>query len=380
MKILLSLLGNTIGTTGGVEKVLCNMANAMVERGHDVTILTFEDKCGYPFFYLDKKVDFINLGIGHKLSHFFFNVTSFYLDKDEKELKRLMCDCKQIADIIREKTISLGVDIIITFEKRSEVVFKEFIELDVPIITMFHFNYNNILQNHKLHYIYEKSNCIQVLTNNDLIKTKELIKNPRIICIPNAVPQYEELALLANQRIITVGRIDPRQKRQHLLIEAFALIHNKYSKWIVDIYGDKNFDRKYYKHCCRLIEKYGLQDKIKFCGTTNNVREELLKSSIFAFPSAYEGFPLALTEALSVGLPAVGYKSCAGTNEVIIDGENGFLCDDCVDSLAFSLDKLMGDRELRVKMGKVAKTDMKQFSPEKIWNKWESLIEEVLRN
>lgn len=50
MRILLSLIGNTIGSTGGVEKVLCNMANAMVERGHEVTIFAFENKAGEPFF------------------------------------------------------------------------------------------------------------------------------------------------------------------------------------------------------------------------------------------------------------------------------------------------------------------------------------------
>ena len=92
MKILLSLIGNTIGTTGGVEKVLCNMANAMVARGHEVTILAFENKEGEPFFNLDERVHFLNLGIGHKLSHFLFNITSFYLDKDKKELKRLLTD------------------------------------------------------------------------------------------------------------------------------------------------------------------------------------------------------------------------------------------------------------------------------------------------
>ena len=380
MKILLSLIGSTIGTTGGVEKVLCNMANAMVERGHEVTILTFEDKEGKPFFKLDERVNFLNLGIGHKLNHFWFNITSFYLNKDRKEVKRLMNDCQKIADVINNRVSDIYADILITFEQRSEVIFKKFINLNIPIITMFHFDYNTVLRNKLLHYLYEKSNCLQVLTKNDLVATKKLIKNTDIVCIPNAVPQSEKQAQLDAKKIITVGRIDPKQKRQDLLIEAFKIVSEKHSEWKLDIYGDTSFNKNYYNECIELIKKYKLEDKVEFCGITKDVEGVLLNSSIFAFPSAYEGFGMALAEGMSVGLPAVGYKSCPAVNELIKDGETGLLCDDGAEPLAQALEKLMSDKELRVKMGKAAKADMAQFAPEKIWDKWEELMDKELKN
>lgn len=380
MKILLSLIGSTIGTTGGVEKVLCNMANAMVERGHEVTILTFEDKEGKPFFKLDERVNFLNLGIGHKLNHFWFNITSFYLNKDRKEVKRLMNDCQKIADVINNRVSDIHADILITFEQRSEVIFKKFINLNIPIITMFHFDYNTVLRNKLLHYLYEKSNCLQVLTKNDLVATKKLIKNTDIVCIPNAVPQSEKQAQLDAKKIITVGRIDPKQKRQDLLIEAFKIVSEKHSEWKLDIYGDTSFNKNYYNECIELIKKYKLEDKVEFCGITKDVEGVLLNSSIFAFPSACEGFGMALAEGMSVGLPAVGYKSCPAVNELIKDGETGLLCDDGAEPLAQALEKLMSDKELRVKMGKAAKADMAQFAPEKIWDKWEELMDKELKN
>lgn len=52
------------------------------------------------------------------------------------------------------------------------------------------------------------------------------------------------------------------------------------------------------------------------------------ETDIFAFPSHHEGFPLALTEAMGVGIPAVGYRSCPAVNELIHDGEDGYLTDD----------------------------------------------------
>ena len=112
-------------------------------------------------------------------------------------------------------------------------------------------------------------------------------------------------------------------------------------------------------------------------GATDNVLDVYNKAAIFAFPSAYEGFPLALTEAMSAGLPAVGCKSCPAVNELIKDGENGFLCENGVDAFAQALEKLMSDEELREKMGQAAKEDMKQYDPDKIWDMWEKLIEQV---
>ena len=102
------------------------------------------------------------------------------------------------------------------------------------------------------------------------------------------------------------------------------------------------------------------------------------EADIFAFPSAFEGFGMALAEGMSVGLPAVGYKNCPAVNELIKDGETGFLCDDGVEPLAQALDKLMGDKELRVKMGKAAKADMAQYAPEKIWDQWDDLMKKVI--
>ena len=88
--------------------------------------------------------------------------------------------------------------------------------------------------------------------------------------------------------------------------------------------------------------------------------------------------PLALTEAMAAGLPAIGYKSCPSVNELIIDGYNGFLCDDGIDDFAEKLKILMSDAELRKKMGENARKSMEKFAPEKIWDQWEALIKEVV--
>jgi glycosyltransferase involved in cell wall biosynthesis len=80
---------------------------------------------------------------------------------------------------------------------------------------------------------------------------------------------------------------------------------------------------------------------------------------------------------MGVGIPAIGYKSCPAVNELIHDGENGFLVDDGAGPLAEALRKLMESPALRRKMGQNAQESMKPFAPHVVWDEWDRLIQEV---
>lgn len=80
---------------------------------------------------------------------------------------------------------------------------------------------------------------------------------------------------------------------------------------------------------------------------------------------------------MSMGLPAVGYKSCSAVNELIQNGKNGFLCNDGAEALRTNMEKLMDNKELRVMMGNNAIRSVERFSPEIIWSEWEKLIEDI---
>ena len=197
--------------------------------------------------------------------------------------------------------------------------------------------------------------------------------------IPNIVPQYD--IAKATKRlpvIIDVARLDKKQKRQHLLLEAFAKISKQFPQWRVELWGEEQGGETYTRKLRGIIQKYHLEKQVKLCGNTDDVLSVYRRASILAFPSAYEGFPLAMTEAMSAGLPVVAYRSCPAVNELVRDGETGLLVDDGVDALAEGLKKLMEDQELRERMGKAAHESMKEFASEKIWDQWESLMQDVI--
>ena len=127
-----------------------------------------------------------------------------------------------------------------------------------------------------------------------------------------------------------------------------------------------------------MIAASGSENRISFCGTTSNVPAVLANADLYVMPSAYEGFGLSLAEGMSMGLPAVGYRSCPAVNELIRDGENGLLADDGADGLAEKMALLMRDRDFRMRMGRAARASMRAYAPEIIWGQWEELMYDVV--
>lgn len=95
---------------------------------------------------------------------------------------------------------------------------------------------------------------------------------------------------------------------------------------------------------------------ISWLGYRTDVRDLLCQCHIVALPSYYmEGLPKSLIEAAAVGRPIITCNS-VGCKETVVNGVNGYLIPPKnVDALVEKLDMLLGDKELRVKMGKAGR-------------------------
>jgi phosphatidylinositol alpha-1,6-mannosyltransferase len=166
-------------------------------------------------------------------------------------------------------------------------------------------------------------------------------------------------------RLLSVGRLWPR-KGHAQVIEAVARIHGSHPGlryWIAGTGGKEEELR-------RLARERGVEDRIRFLGYVPEEELSALYRSCDVFVLAnrrlanddMEGFGIVFLEAAASGLPVVGGRT-GGVPDAVSDGRNGFLVDtEDVPALAAVLDRLLGDRALRRRMGEESRRWAEGFS------------------
>ena len=388
MKVMLADFHKFIGYSGGIENVFAKMASALSERNYDViAVFADEKREGEPFFTVPESVKLLNLyhlpgekavkpsGLTKALREV---IRPFSRAAARNQNYRLLYQAKAQLSRLLEKE---KPDVIVSFREPTGRLLLDGVGTKIPVISMLHNDPDEIFRGSPAEErkALEKSAAIQVLLPSFISKAKKYLHYDHFIAIPNAVnaPHVtaDHLAKKDKYTITCVGRLTGRTKRQHLLIEAFARLSKDHPDWQVKLWGD-TYDKPYVASLKSKIKKYGLEKQVFLCGTTKDMDAVWKETDIFAFPSHHEGFPLALSEALSCGIPAVGYRSCPAVNELIQSGETGLLVEEGASALAEGLKKLMESPVLRERFGKNAQMAAEMYRPEIVWGKWEEKIGE----
>ena len=86
-------------------------------------------------------------------------------------------------------------------------------------------------------------------------------------------------------------------------------------------------------------------------------------------------------EAMEAGIPVIGCENCAGINEIVQNADTGYLVKRSIPAIVKALKRLMDNPQLREAMGQSGKRYIeKEYNPDKIWNQWEKLITDTVRN
>jgi glycosyltransferase involved in cell wall biosynthesis len=152
--------------------------------------------------------------------------------------------------------------------------------------------------------------------------------------------------------VLSVGRLQERQKCFSILIHAFKLLLNKGHKLDLVIVGGGP-DKEAYE---KISLRNHTEDKIHFFSNVAKADlANLYKSCVlFVFPSYLEGLPLALLEAMFYGKPIVA-TMVGGIPEVIEDGYNGLLVNPDSNSILLAMEKMLLTPGLKESFGRRSK-------------------------
>ncbi|MEW6676326.1 MAG: glycosyltransferase family 4 protein [Pseudomonadota bacterium] len=352
---------------GGAERVLCMVASELAARGHEVHVLTFDVPGRAVFYPLDARVKRIDLGIGNSARA-----------AGLTETLRRMAALRRVISAIRP-------DVVVGFMHSMFVPLAfSLVAVPIPVLGSEHIvpeHYRTRpLQFGLLMLAAPFLKKITVLSEPIRIRYPGPLRR-RMVVMPNPVEAALSPADVGTEKrqyvLLSVGRLDA-QKDQATLLRAFALLTGQYPDWRLRIVGEGALRLQLE----RLAGQLGLEGVLDMPGVTAAISEEYQAADLFVLPSRYEAFGLATAEAMSHGLPAVGFADCPGTNELIIDGRTGCLVRtgaDRVQNLADTMSRLMANAPLRREMGKSAREEIGgRFSLQVVGDRWEALLQSML--
>lgn len=215
-----------------------------------------------------------------------------------------------------------------------------------------------------------------IVTNS---KTKKYVskfrKEDDILFVPNWVDTklfrpYD--GLRRKKQILYVGRVD-RQKNVNLLVDALEVLGDKDARLVIIGGSEKGG---------KAIKTYAEKKKVnlEWAGVIPHSRlpRYYNEADIFIMPSLSEGSPKALLEAMSCGLPCIGTR-IDGITDVIVDGENGLICDLSPDDMANKMKDIFENEDFAVRLRKKARQTIEErFSMDKLIDFEISKIKELV--
>lgn len=344
-KILLTIGDITI--KGGAERVVVNLANAFVEYGYDVEILSFYKGGSKESYALDSKV---------KLK--FLNTTS--MDNKRKSLMyRLFYKIYESYWLNKH------------YKDKDFIIFNN--SPHFPLFKRKNTHYAKMMHTASKGRYLRRYNFFDTLV---LVSSRELGfwqgKHKNVLTIPNFLPNIpRENTDYAQKVVLSVGRMtDNDEKGFKRLIEIWNLIVQK--DWKLCIVGEGESRDE----IAAKIREYQLEDRVILENFTDKISEKYLSSSVYAMTSYAEGFGMVLLEAGAYGLPCVAFDVLSGPRDIIEDKQSGFLITDGdLQEYARQLAQLIQSESLREKMGESAKQRVqKKFSKEVIMQEWEKFF------
>lgn len=347
---------------GGAERVATLWAEGFRKRGYEVFfVANIEDETAYS---ISDEVLPLTPKRGYKLIRYIkslFLLRSYYKKYQPDVIIGVMYACSLLAKIAG---CGFNIPIINTehssFERPQNAPFGK-----IDRFAKFYLN-----------YLYDGTT---ILTEADYqivgkrFRNVFVLPNPTFLIPLEDVPHKENILLAA-------GRLDGWYvKGFDVLIRAWANVVSSLKLqvssegWRLQIAGTGSEESlEYLKQLCK---ENGVEETVDFLGFRTDIEELYKQSEIFVLSSRYEGFGMALIEAMSQGCACIACDYRGRQKEIISDDGMGLCCEpNSVEALANSIRKMIEDDWYRKRAQLNAVLRSRDYTIEKIVNRWDEIL------
>lgn len=318
---------------GGSERVCVSLANAMVQKGHSLTIYCLNLLNAKYDGELRPEIELRNLEVAHL----------------RLALPRLL---PIVAGNRHDCLLSFNFEITIVL-----VVMKMLLRSRCPVVartpitlSAFRSGMSGIWRRHVTHWFarcfYRRADLIIAQCEEmreDLVQQYRCAAS-RTVVIPNPLnPRLIEsdtppLPPSAGRRLLFVGSLLPR-KDPELLLRAFAVLKQHRHDVSLTFAGAGPLLPALQQRA----QELGLAGNVRFLGFVAELSQLYRETDLTVLSSRAEGFPNVLLESMAAGTPVVSVACPAGPRELIREGINGFLVPNREPgALAAAMDRALG--------------------------------------
>lgn len=319
----------------------------------------------------------------NNLSKILLNFNSKYIFQSEKDFINFWLN--NLVDSVNGN-VSLYIDRPFRYNEAVFEITNKKVK-KIGIIHALHYNHyrdhliGNMLIGYKQYFDnLEKLDKIVVGTELQKKDLKERFgKNIPVSVIPPgyalSYPNYAKKHTNSHKKIqiISVGRLSPEKRIDHML-NALGYLNNLGYDFEFNIFG-LGSELNSLKD---LVKNLNLEDKVIFCGYSNEIIEHFLCADISLVTSTFEGFNLSIIESFSCGVPVIAYDIKYGPKELIRNDYNGYLVkDSSPHDIANKIEELIKDRSKLKYLSQNAFETSHKFYKSIIMEKWSELLNEI---
>ena len=281
---------------GGAEKVVFDLASGMKARGHDVSVTSLLEPKAYAERLRQQGID----------------VRSLDLDRERKDLARVVSALfayrravgSRKPDIIHSHMVHANLF------ARAAVAFQPSLRLICTIHNIYEGGRLRDLGYALTNWASDLDTTISEAATRRYVSDGVLPDRTMTVYSGVEVPRRSRAPVVAEGgrfRWIAIGRLEA-QKDYPTLLRAMSQLGNA----SLSIAGDGSL-RQPLEVMARHL---GVHDRIMFLGARTDLEEQLANHDGYVLSSSWEGFGLALAEAMASGLPVVATRS-GGPSEVV---------------------------------------------------------------